>query len=59
MQASINDREFDLVFKIAQNLYEYAINFGVGGLTPPNINDTKNILLKKITYYTASFAAAQ
>lgn len=53
---SINDREFNLWFKIAQNWYEHALGQGASGLTPPNINDPKLILLKKITYYTATLA---
>lgn len=51
--SNINDRDFDLLKKIAWNTYEYAGAIGISGLTPPNINDTYFTLLKKITYYTA------
>ena len=50
---SLNDTELNLLFKQAQNWYDYAVNFGASGLTPPNWNDNNFSLLKKIAYYTA------
>lgn len=55
---SINDREWNLVQKTAWNFYETAVEAGVSGLNPPSPNDNKEILLKKITYYTAALAEA-
>lgn len=52
---SINDREFDLWKRLCWNWYNYATNFGVTGINPPNINDTKEILMKKTAYITAAF----
>ncbi len=50
---SINDPRYSLVFKVAQNYYDFAINFGVSGLTPPSLNDTEDTLWKKAVYYSA------
>lgn len=48
-----NDTEYNLLFKIAWNLYSYAINFGVTGINPPSMNDTDDVLLKKAAYISA------
>lgn len=55
---SINDRSYDLWKKVAWNMYNWAIAAGKIGLNPPVINDTKETLLKKITYYSAALAEA-
>jgi hypothetical protein len=49
-----NDREFDLVLAAAWNFYDHAIAKGLVGLNPPSLNDTRENLLKKTCYYTAS-----
>lgn len=54
--SSINDRDYDLIKKIAWNWYDAATKKGITGLDAPNWNDTTNILLKKICYYTAAYA---
>jgi hypothetical protein len=58
MSPSINDREFNLWFKTAQNWYDYGVASGLSGLTPPNWNDDIFNLQKKIAYYTARIAAS-
>lgn len=49
----LNDREFDLWVKIAWNWYDYLVDFGGSGLTPPSLNDRLFDLQKKVCYYTA------
>jgi hypothetical protein len=51
---SVNDTDVNLLRKICWNEYSYATNFGVTGLTPPNLNDDDFILLKKWCYITAA-----
>lgn len=53
---SSNDREFDLLRKTAQNMYNFALSAGATGLTPPAWLDNRFDLLKKIAYYTASIS---
>lgn len=50
------DTDITLWKKVAINWYDYAINEGVTGLTPPNWNEDKWSLLKKAVYYTARIA---
>lgn len=50
---SINDTEYNLWAKIAQNMYTFALDAGGTGLTPPNINDSEDILAKKTCYSSA------
>lgn len=52
-QPSINDCDANLWKKIANNWYNYAIDFGGTGLTPPSINDNIENLAKKTCYATA------
>lgn len=55
LEPSINDNGYVLLFKATQNLYEFAVNSGITGVNPPVLGrDTKDILLKKAAYYTAS-----
>jgi len=48
------DREYDLLFKAATNLYNYALSNGGSGLNPPSLNDRDFDLQRKMAYYTAS-----
>lgn len=55
---SINDKTYDLWYKIAANLYNHAIINGKTGLTPPDYGrDTRVNIMSKITYYTAALAS--
>lgn len=49
-----SDNKRALWLRIASNLYSYAVNFGVTGLTPPSWNDSVNDLARKSAYYTAA-----
>jgi hypothetical protein len=51
---AVNDRDYDLWKKIAWNLYGFAVDGGVEGLNAPSINDTQQVLQKKIAYYSAA-----
>ncbi len=53
---SINDRKFNLLKKAAFNVYNWAVESGITGLNAPDINDTEDVLYKKLTYYTAALA---
>lgn len=53
---SINDRKFNLLFKIAQNWYNKAISLGLSGVAAPSRNDTRYDLMVKVCYYTAFVA---
>lgn len=50
---SINDRDYDLLKKMAWNWYEIVIAQGATDVTPPSWNDDRLTLFKKIAYYTA------
>ena len=52
----LNDRTYNLWKKTAQNIYDFATNFGVAGLNAPNWNDTQEVLMKKTDYYLAALA---
>lgn len=52
------DTDFTLIRKAAWNFYDRAVTVGVTGLNPPSWNDTDDVLLKKIAYYTASIVDA-
>lgn len=54
LSPSPNDTDINLWRKIVWNWYSYATNFGVTGLTPPNLNDDEFILMKKAAYITAA-----
>lgn len=56
LTSSGSDTDFNLLQKSAQNLYEYALAQGAVGLNPPSWNDTKDILLSKMAYYTAKIS---
>ncbi len=56
LRPSVNDSDVNLWFKIANNLYNYALDFGGSGLNPPSFNDDKYGLIKKSTYYSAVLA---
>lgn len=58
LSPEINDKKWNLWFKITSNLYDYAINNGLSGLNPPNWNDPQVILMKKATYISARLADA-
>jgi hypothetical protein len=58
LEPSINDREPDLWFKAAWNMYEWGIENGVTGLTPPRIGEPVFSLQKKLVYYSAAIASA-
>ena len=47
LQPAINDREYDLIYKFAHNLWEAAGGEGSGIAEPDNGHDTKLVLLKK------------
>ena len=49
-----NDRKYDLIAKIAWNFYTFALSRGAVGLDPISLNDTENVILKKIAYYVAA-----
>ncbi len=53
-----NDRKFNLLKKAAWNVYNWAIASGASGLDAPDLNDTEDILTKKLVYYTAALAEA-
>lgn len=53
MLPSWNDSKRDLLFKIANNYYSFALDNGVTGLTPPNWNDSPTDLIRKWCYFTA------
>lgn len=55
---SASDSANTLWKKAAANLYDYAISRGVTGLTPPNWNDSSEVLRSKIAYYTAATVEA-
>lgn len=50
---AINDRKYDLIFKIAKNFYDHGVAQGLTGFNPPSLNDREPDLLKKVAYYTA------
>jgi len=50
---SINDTKQVLWFKIAWNFYEWAVDNGAVGLTPPTISDPIASLQKKAAYFSA------
>jgi len=52
------DTDYTLIKKMAWNWYDRAVTAGVTGLNPPSWNDPEDVLLKKITYYTASIVDA-
>ena len=52
-----NDNEQTAAFKMAENFYNLAFIKGIGGLNPPNYNDTEVILARKTAYYTAALSA--
>ncbi len=54
-----NDRTYNLWKKAAFNVYSWAVERGITGLNAPNINDPQDILIKKLTYYTAALAESQ
>ncbi len=55
---SENNREYDSVFQAAWNWYDIAVTYGITGLNPPCLNDTKVNLLSKTAYYTAAIDTA-
>lgn len=57
LYASINDTKQVLWYKIAWNLYNWAIDNGAVGLHPPGIGDEVFQLEKKTAYFAAVAAA--
>lgn len=56
LNPEINDKTWNLWFKITSNLYDYAINNSLAGINPPNWNDSLMILMKKSAYISARLA---
>lgn len=56
MYPEINDKVWNLWFKITNNLYDYAINSSLTDINPPNWNDSLVVLMKKSAYISARLA---
>lgn len=51
---ALNDTSKNVLwFKIANNLYDWAVEAGIVGLTPPRFDESYPDLQKKAVYYSA------